>query len=163
MLLLLSVVAAAPVSSYCETVWLLELYIICCRATTYRWAKPLSRTPYPAALDLFLSKVRSVMWPWCWWQWGQGYLPTHWLQSNWSYESCRSYSVSIQSVILVMFWSNWPLCPVCSFGFSTAINAYRGFGYTCSGNEGFISNCTASPFTCITDDADHAIAIQCGL
>ena len=49
---------------------------------------------------------------------------------------------------------------LCRFGFSTAIN---GFGYTCTGSEGFISNCTASPFTCITDDADHAIAIECGM
>ena len=55
------------------------------------------------------------------------------------------------------------LFAIYSFGFSTAINAYRGFGYTCTGNEGFISNCTASPFTCITDDADHAIAIECGM
>ena len=50
----------------------------------------------------------------------------------------------------------------CSFGFSTAINAYRGFSYTCDGSEAFLSNCNGTASVCVTDSVIHAVAIQCG-
>ena len=49
-----------------------------------------------------------------------------------------------------------------SYGFSSAINSYRAFGFSCNGNENSLSNCQQTGAVCRSDDADYALAVECG-
>ena len=87
---------------------------------------------------------------------------------------CNLYSYCLSSYIQCHTWSRLVsihacichfmlhYCDLYRYGFSAAINVYRGFSYSCNGDESFISACTAEPFRCITDNANYAIAIECG-
>ena len=48
------------------------------------------------------------------------------------------------------------------YGFSPAINAYSAFGFSCTGNESNLSQCSEPGAICTTDNANFAIAIECG-
>ena len=48
------------------------------------------------------------------------------------------------------------------YGFSPAINSYSAFGFSCTGNESSLSQCSEPGAVCRTDNADFAIAIECG-
>ena len=48
------------------------------------------------------------------------------------------------------------------YGFSPAINAYSAFGFSCTGSESSLSQCSEPGAVCTTDNADFAIAIECG-
>ena len=48
------------------------------------------------------------------------------------------------------------------YGFSPAINAYSAFGFSCTGSESSLSQCSEPGAVCTTDNANFAIAIECG-
>ena len=48
------------------------------------------------------------------------------------------------------------------YGFSPAINAYSAFGFSCTGSESSLSQCSEPGAVCSTDNANFAIAIECG-
>ena len=48
------------------------------------------------------------------------------------------------------------------YGFSPAINSYSAFGFSCTGSESSLSQCSEPGAVCSTDNANFAIAIECG-
>ena len=48
------------------------------------------------------------------------------------------------------------------YGFSPAINAYSAFGFSCTGSESSLSQCSEPGAICTTDNANFAVAIECG-
>ena len=48
------------------------------------------------------------------------------------------------------------------YGFSPVINSYAAFGFSCTGSENSLSECAEPGAVCATDNADFAIAIECG-
>ena len=48
------------------------------------------------------------------------------------------------------------------FGFSSSVNIYQAFGYTCDGTESELAECTQRGSICAADSVEHAVAISCG-